>query len=163
MIYLISGNGQGAGKTTLAEKLVGLDSVYSVAGSMRKELMRLYPGYDWENRTQVYKDTTLVPEYVIAGLKKAPTVREVLVDYGQQFSKEVPWYWGDKLAKHLYTLVGKSVVAIDDIRKVAELSIFKDIYRNVVHFHIHHDSAIQEPIFDNDALGKMADYRVFRD
>lgn len=158
-IYLISGDGSAAGKTTLAEKLVGASSVWNIAGAMRYELQRKHPGYDWFNKTQAYKETTIVKEYGTGYM----TVRQVLFHYGQQRSQNDPTYWITKLVERL--LKGSSIaygsqIAIDDIRKVQELDYAKMKLKNCQHYHVVNPAATREPTFDNPALHDRADYRV---
>ncbi len=155
MVYLISGSGSGAGKTTLAERLVGA-SVYSIASALRRDLKCQYPQYDWYNKTQQYTDVTRVIEY------DNLTVRDVLVDYGQKASRDSNTYWVDKLIKHLHNGVGKSVIAIDDVRKIEELDKLKYYFPVSYHFHVDYPLAKSEPLFDNEQLKQRADYIVQR-
>lgn len=155
VVYLISGSGQGAGKTTLAERLVG-GSVYSIAGEMRRQLRQSYSFIDWDNKTQSYKDNTTIES------PYGKTVREVLVNYGQSYSKNNPTYWVDLLIKKLYGEVGKSVVAIDDIRKMEELEALKKAFPNSFHFHVDYSGAVLEPLFHSESLKQQADYIVKR-
>lgn len=155
VVYLISGSGSGAGKTTLAERLVG-ESVYSIAGALRHDLKRLHPQYDWFNKSQDYKDNTLVPEY------KNCTIRDVLLNHGQASSSSNATYWVDKLIGRLQYEVGKSVIAVDDVRKIVELEQFKVAFPHCYHFHVDYPDAKQEPHFDNDVLKLKADYVVKR-
>lgn len=152
MIYLISGNGQGSGKTTLARKLVGEASVWSIASELRRDLRRLYPSYDWENKTQEYKDNTSIIE------QNGATVRQVMIDFGQAHCRDDPNYWVKKLVARLASVPALSVVAVDDLRKSCELEYFKTFFPQNVHFHVRHESAIGEPMYDGAALEAVADY-----
>lgn len=161
VIYLISGSGSAAGKTTLAESLVGGSGshrVWSIAGPMRDELCKVYPDYRWHKKDQEYKEKTLVPEY-----KRGYTVRDVLREYGQEKSRAYPTYWVERLVdriKHLPT-GGYPLLAIDDVRKVEELNYLKVKFPNeYVHFHVKTSTAVQEPLFDNRDLEAVADYVV---
>lgn len=166
VVYLISGNGMAAGKTTLAHKLVGESSTYALADVMRHELRKLYPSYDWFNKSQDYKDSTQVVELSEVDEKRgvqAPTVREVLIKYGQDKCREDPAYWAKKLVAYLCTqIVGKSVIAIDDVRKICELETLKKAFPNSHHFHVFYSNATPERIYDNEALQRMSDYSVIR-
>lgn len=156
VVYLISGSGQGAGKTTLAERLVGPRAVCSIADEMRKELRRLHPSIDWNNKTQAYKANTIVPG------GQGLTVRMWLTNYGQKHAADNPSYWVDKLIKNLYCEVGKSFVAIDDVRKIEELDALKKAFPHSYHFHVDYSEAVAEPIFHSDTLKQRADYIVQR-
>jgi hypothetical protein len=159
VVYLVSGDGQKAGKTTLAEKLVGRRSVWSIAGSLRGELQRIYPAYNWYAKEQAYKDTQIVKEYKNGKY----TIRDVLVEYGQEKSQKDPVYWVLKMIdplRQLRCMPGSPVVAIDDVRKVAELELLKAAFPQAVHFHVACSKAIKEPIFDNEKLLNLADYVV---
>lgn len=161
-IFLISGNGQGAGKTTLAKRLAGDRAVYSIAGILRQELKRLYPDYDWDNRTQAYKDNTLVTEYRAKDPFKVLSLRQVMVEYGQQKCVGDPTHWVKKLVAHLAIQPALSVIAIDDVRKTCELEVLKRAFPNTYHFHVKWIGAIAEPIYEADALEAMADYVMIR-
>ena len=90
-ILAISGDGIGAGKTTLANRLAP-GKVRSLAAAMRTELEALYPAYDWFNKTQEYKANTLVKEF------DNKTVRQVLIEYGQTRCDKDSLYWVRKLS-----------------------------------------------------------------
>jgi hypothetical protein len=164
-IFLISGSGQGAGKTTLAHKLVGERFTYSLAGTLRNELKRLHPEYDWHNKTQAYKDNTQVTQYLI----KSPgdpfrvlSLRQVLQEYGQEKCKNDPCHWVKKLVAKLVMEPGLSVIAVDDVRKICELEVLKQAFPNTYHMHIKHSSAIHEPIYESAELEEVADYVIYR-
>jgi hypothetical protein len=162
IIYLISGDGAGAGKTALAEYLVGASNVWSIASGMRFELSKTFPQYRWYDKTQAYKENTLVPEY-----KRGFTVRDVLRDYGQEKSHHYPTYWIERLIARLQQsrelVMGPQGIAIDDVRKVAELNYVKSKMQNthdIRHVHVENPDATFEPIFDNPTLAKLADYKM---
>lgn len=164
-IYLISGNGQGAGKTTLANRLVGPAATYAIADVMRKELAKLYSDYDWFNRVQDYKDNTRVTEYLPLSRStpfKTFSLRQVMQDYGEEKCKGDSTFWAKKLVARLVTEPGLSVIAIDDVRKVGELETLKQAFPNTYHFHVKFPGAVAEPQYDGDALEAMADYVVSR-
>ena len=157
-IIAISGNGTGAGKTTFANK-VG-DQVFSIAGSLRGELSRVYPRYDWYRKDQDYKDTTLVHEW---GPKA--TVRSVLTEYGQIKCQGNPEYWVKKLIEHLKEVERiadcTNTIAIDDVRKVCELDALRNVFgERVQHIHVVGKGAKEEKLFDNDELHALCDYEV---
>lgn len=163
-IYLISGNGQGSGKTTLARRLVGDKAVWSIASALRKELATLFPEYDWENRVQHYKDNTLVPEYrpVRSAPFKTFSLRDVMIAHGEAKCLGDPTYYAKKLVAKLVMQPGLSVIAIDDVRKTCEIETLKAAFPNTYHFHVKFSGAIAEPMCDGDALEACADYVVLR-
>lgn len=161
VIYLISGDGQRAGKSHLASFLAGDSNVWSIASGMRHELSREFPKYRWFDKTQAYKDHQLVPEY-----KRGYTIRDVLLEYGQEKSKHDATYWISRLVARFdqgqYGCMG-SVIAIDDIRNMPELNYVKMKWQSkydVKHIHVANLDAIKEPIFDNAELSQIADYVV---
>jgi hypothetical protein len=156
VIFAISASGIGAGKTTLAKKLG--NPVWSLAGGLRQELSLLYPKYNWENRDQSYKDTTIVKE---CGKR---TIREVMVMHGQMRCESNPLYWVERLCDRLKDSPALgSVVAIDDVRKVNEIQHIKFRFPGqVVHLHVDYDLATKEPEFQNEELKAMADYIIKR-
>lgn len=158
VIFAISGSGIGAGKTTLAKKFG--HPVWSLAGGLRYELSRIYPNYDWENRTQEYKDKTIVKE---AGKK---TVRQVLIEHGQHVCATNPEHYVSILTERLKGgLSPQPIVAIDDVRKVLEIEFLRSKFPNkneFTHLHIQWAGAIHEPEFENEQLAKIADYVIIR-
>jgi len=161
MIYLISGDGRGAGKSTLARNLVGEDNVYSLAREIRRELKAKYPDYDWYSKDQAVKDTTMIPEW------GSVSMREVMVRYGQAKCEEVPTYWVDKLTDEFdeWGVLDwlRDRAAVDDIRKPLEavaLRMWADMREiPVLHIHVVNPMADDEP-FANDELRGMADYLI---
>ena len=156
-IFLFSGSGNGSGKSTAAKKLT--QDVWSLANAIRDELTYKYPAYNWFNKSSAYKNTTNIEEY---GNGKM-TMREVMVEYGQQPCKTNPTFWADKLVSYLsnrhFIADGVGVIGVDDIRKVCELETIRRAFPNqVTHFHISSASALHEPEFQNDELETMADY-----
>lgn len=155
LVYLVSGTGRAAGKTTLANRIVGPSNVVSIAGAIRKELASKYPDYNWFAKEQEYKDKVTVKEH---GNK---SIRDVMVEYGQQKCVEDPCYWVRQLCNYLKSqqhCLGCSVVAIDDVRKRCELEMLKALYPRCVHFHVYNPQALEEPQYDNNYLHNVADY-----
>ncbi len=154
-ILAFSGDGSGAGKTTLATLLAGTH-VCSFAGALREELCRIYPNYAWWNKSQDYKDNTVVTEV-------GKSVRQVLLEYGQSRVKGDTEYWARQLGDHLeglrHIVMGATRVAVDDVRKLIEIDYLKKRFPNVVHFHVCSVRAQAEP-FENAALRARADYTI---
>lgn len=153
VVYLISGDGQGAGKTTLAERLVGKRAIYSLAGELRRMLKKQFSHIDWENKTQEYKDRV----EVLPGV----TVRQKMIEEGQKYSKQKPTFWAEKLFERL-SCEYNSVIAIDDVRKREEILFLREAFPNSYHFHVQWADAVPEPVFDNAYLKSISDYVVVR-
>ena len=158
-IIAISGDGSAAGKTFAAS--VFAQATFSIASGIRCELQRLYPGYQWSNREQSYKNTTLVKEY--GGGRH--TVRGVLLEYGQSKCRTDPCHWvsllGDQIAHSLQIASGIRTLAIDDIRKTCELDHLRQRFPDLlVHLHVASPTAVHEPEFDAETLKAKADYVV---
>lgn len=169
----ISGSGIGAGKSSFAKKMAG--EVWSLAGALRKELTKKFPGYKWYDKSQEYKNMrfteTIFDPFLLSALEKTKTheggktVRDVMIAYGQMKCANDPKYWPRILAadlqERLKIMDGVHTVAIDDIRKVLEVEYLREKFApNFIHFHIDTGSAIGEDYFDNDLLAEMADYTV---
>lgn len=159
IIYLISGDGSEAGKTTFAEKLVGKSRVWSIASALRSELQRKYPKYNWYSKDQQVKDQLVIKEYGSGTF----TMRQVMVEYGQKACEADPCHWVQRLAdsleiaKHMPT---HGPLAVDDVRKVCELDLLKEMFPKAVHMHVTRAGAKKEPQYDNDSLWGRADYVV---
>ena len=156
-IFAISGDGIGAGKTTLAKKIG--EQQWSLAGALRAELSRLYPNYDWENKSQDYKANTKIIECGKASM------RHVMIRHGQMRCEEDPLYFVRKLADKIESLekmaTGVKTIAIDDLRKVIEIEHLKTRFPGqVVHFHLITSTAVPEPQFQNNELCEVADYTI---
>ena len=155
MIIAVSGSGIGAGKTTFAERIA--DEVWSIAGTLRRDLKRAHPQYDWSNKSQAYKRDTKVLEW------GNDSLREVLYKYGQSKSAADPAYWIRLLIRDLMERQriadGPKTVAIDDVRKVEELDALREAYPKMLHVHVVSASSVAEP-FDNSALNDLCDYVV---
>lgn len=159
-ILAISGSGIGAGKTTLAKKLS--KDVWSLAGAMRAELERIYPGYSWFNKDQAYKSDTIIKEYK----RGQSSMRQVLIEHGQDRCIESPTYWVETLSSKILSMdqvaCGITTVAIDDIRKVSEIKYLRRKFGDVTHIHIDYYGSVKEAEFENDELLEIADYVVQR-
>lgn len=158
-IIAISGDGTGAGKTFFASKVCPPETRLSMAAYLRADLSRIYPGYDWYNKTQAYKDITLVHE-------TGKTVREMLLTYGASKRLLDQNYWINYLLDDLCMLQNNSinrdsiVVTIDDIRFINEIERLRSMFpSSVTHVHVISSKAKPEP-FDNAHLRDMADYIV---
>jgi hypothetical protein len=158
-IYLISGDGYGSGKSTLAAKLG--DEVWSIAGALREDLSRQYPGYKWFSKDQAYKETTRIKEYGSGRM----SMRDVLVEYGQKKAAINPTVWvsllSDRLLESVKILTGAKIFVIDDVRKLCEIDHLRSRFSGLVtHFHVVSTTGTPEPHFENDELKARADYHV---
>ena len=155
MIYLISGEGRGAGKTTFARKMGG--KVYSLAGAIRADLERMYPAYPWHAQDQETKDNTRISEW------DNLSMREVMVRYGQSKCIDNPAYWAIILGQTIAneTSYKRFPLVVDDVRKIVELDHFHDTFGKgeILHFHIVNPLADAED-YDNRELMSRADYLV---
>jgi hypothetical protein len=154
IIIAISGSGIGAGKTTLAKRFDV--PVWSLAGALRMELKKLYPDYDWFNKSQSYKDGTVVRQ-------TDKTIRTMLIEHGQLRCNGDILYWvrnlADKIELNNSMLSAAVIIPIDDIRKVCEIEYLKDRFKGrVMHYHIANNAAIPEKEFENNELAEVADY-----
>lgn len=167
-IIAISGSGIGSGKSTAASKLA--DEVWSLAGTLRDDLRRVFPGTDWYDKSQEYKarpfggDVSKVAglQEMLAG-KESLSNRDIMIAYGQAKCNEQPTYWARRLAEGLRSREqiadGVRTVAIDDLRKVCEIEYLRTMFGDrVIHLHIDTGSAIPEANYDNEQLRDLADY-----
>lgn len=164
-LILLSGSGHGAGKSTLARKLAG-EHVFSLADEIRRELATEYTDisqYDFWDKTQEGK-TKLVE---LTG----KTVRDLMIERGEgRRAKFGPGYWVDKLYHRVQaefaTAYEDITCAVDDIRHANEVEILRRLERDfgvtVTHLHICFESAVLEPLYDNDGLMNIADYVIYR-
>lgn len=157
VVYAISGDGIGAGKSSLARLLVGASNVWSLAGQIRADLAMELPGYDWNNRTQSYKDTTRVRE------RQNKTVRQVMIEHGQFKCATASLHWVELLCDRIVGSTklasGIKAIAVDDLRKLSELNYLKSrLGEDLVHFHVHNPKATFEPEFENEALAAAAEH-----
>lgn len=164
MIYLISGNGRGAGKTTLARKLAADGCIFSHAHELRVQLKAEYPGLPWFSTDQFAKDT---PRHELGG----KSMRDLLVSWGQDAClRNTVDYWARILAGKIEAQYGEIYypphhnVAVDDLRKTVELELIRDKLSRygILHLHIKAWSAIPEPEYDGPELEGLADYVIIR-
>lgn len=160
-IIAISGDGMGAGKTFLAKKLGFQEFNLSLADCIRHDLSWYYPNYDWYNKTQAYKDHTIVVE---AG----KTVRNMMLSYGAEKRAENPDYWINSLIYKINDLYDESklhdieqpIFTVDDVRYLNEIEKLRSAFGSAVtHIHVTSSKAKPEP-FDNEALRDIADYII---
>lgn len=156
-VFAVSGDGIGAGKSTLA-KTLGAE-VWSLAGALREELEQLYPGYPWFSKDQKTKETIRIAEV------ENKTMRQVLIEHGQKRCDSDPNYWvkllGSKIQNAILSGTAPGSIAIDDLRKTTEIACLKSLAGvDVLHFHIINPKAIPEPQFENAKLAEIADYKV---
>ena len=160
-LILISGNGIGAGKTTLADQLS--DHRMSHATELRHMMCAEFPEVDWYDTTQEGKLRPI-------NKPNGTTVREALIGYGQGkcAADQVVWArtLGDRLdedwvnTKFGVYLIG--TVAVDDLRKVCELEHLRSRFPDLVHVHLKYAAAIPEPQYDADELEALANYVITR-
>jgi hypothetical protein len=152
-IILISANGHGAGKTYLAELIGGVRT--GLAYGVRRELAGIYPEFQDLIFSTKAKDKAFK-------LPSGKTVRQELVELGQEKCKENPTYWCEKWKERApadgHGLQIKLVV--DDLRKEVELAWFRDNFQDVTHFHLKYSGASAEKEFDD--LEVYADYVIYR-
>lgn len=152
-LIVISGDGHGAGKTTLA-RTFGVP-VFSQADAIRVELSQIYPDVDWFDKSPEGKSRP----FDGSGL----TVRDILIQHGQARCTTDPQYWARQCLEIIQSKP-HPVVVVDDIRKLVELSFFREKVgkENLTHFHVSYDGATPEPHFDNQLLRDVAQYLVVR-
>jgi hypothetical protein len=157
-IILISANGYGAGKTTLASRFSGVRT--SLAYSVRKELASVYPEFS----RAIF---SLKLEDKFSRLPSGKTVRQELVELGQSRCKENEVHWCEKWQQNNLSDSSLDVTLIvDDLRKLVELSWFRLHYQDVTHFHLKFSGALAEKNPDGtdafDDLEEYADYVIHR-
>ncbi|KAB8032117.1 hypothetical protein [Fluviispira multicolorata] len=158
-IIFISGDGHGAGKTYLAKRIAsGSHQMYSIANMIRKELEKIYPKYDWYNKSPSFKDNTIVKE-------TGKSVHQMLDDLGKEKKSKNNIYW----AKQIVELIqyGRDtdkldLAIIDDIRLIDEYLYIKSQFQkeHITHFHVVNHSAKPEPMYQNLELRNQADYHI---
>lgn len=148
-IILISANGIGAGKTTLANLFNA--PILSLADGIRNELAQIYPQHRSliMSKNQRDKDTIL---------PSGKSVRGELIQLGENRRQNDSSYWSRLVGKDIAKMNSDTVV-IDDIRIMPELSWFQLHYANVTHFHLKYKDALDEGY---DDLERYADYVVER-
>lgn len=160
-LILISGDGQGAGKTFLARKMTdNQQQIFSIVNVIRAQLQKKYPQYDWFNKEPEYKSKTLVAN-------TGKTILQHLDELGRGLKQKDPLIWAKKIEEILiYSRDHEKheTVVIDDIRFVDEYQYIKTSLHseNIVHFHVAHEKAKPEPAYENDKLRLLADYIVMR-
>jgi hypothetical protein len=158
-IIFISGDGHGAGKTTLAKKLTtGQHQIFSIANVIRFELAKKYPKYNWYDKSPEYKDKTIVQELNM-------TVREVMDRHGMEKKDKNSLYWAIELANTLtYPKESENLdlAVIDDLRFSDEMNYIKKHFskEEFIHFHVLNPKALPEPHYENDKLKEYADYLI---
>jgi hypothetical protein len=154
-LFLLSSNGIGAGKTFNSHFFAGkTGQVLALADEIRKELLHIYPNYPWFAKDQEAKNM------IIKETNK--TLRQMLVERGQQRCAEDPDYWckstanqidilcraREEIAIHDEAEVEDFAIAIDDIRKVSEVEFFKNRFPDEArHYHLIYETAKQEDAF----------------
>jgi hypothetical protein len=160
-LIMISGDGQGAGRTFLARKMTDNQAqIFSIVNVIRAQLQRKYPHYDWFNKEPQYKSKTMVAS-------TGKTILQHLDELGRGEKQKDPLIW----AKHLVDILkyardneGHETVVLDDIRFVDEYQYIKKCLHteNIVHFHVACEKAKPEPLYENEKLRLLADYIVMR-
>lgn len=160
-VIMISGDGQGAGKTFLALKMTDNKSqIFSIANLIRAELQKKFPEYDWYNREPEYKMKTMVRQ-------TRKSVLQHLDEHGRGTKEKDPFVW----ARHMVDVLTYArdnekhdTVVIDDLRFVDEYEYIKKALQSehIVHFHVCHEKAKPEPHYENERLKQIADYLVYR-
>lgn len=152
LTILVSGDGMGAGKTTFANQIKTHER-YSLADQIRLELSEKYPEYPWMGKSQETKKL-LVSE-------TGKTIREMLIERGQQARIENPLIWCIRLKNQLEKSFPKgAAIIIDDVRYLNEIEYFKGMGQPCIHFHLESENAAEEPQYDNSKLKLAADYIV---
>ncbi|NBO36963.1 hypothetical protein EBU99_00060 [bacterium] len=160
-LIMISGDGQGAGKTFLARKLTDDQSqIFSIVNLVRAQLQMKYPQYDWYNKAPEYKLQT-----VVANSKK--TIMQHLDELGRGKKKEDPLIWAKQMVdvlQYARDIDKQHTVVLDDIRFVDEYEYIKKSLsaENILHLHASYDRAKPEPLYENEKLRQLADYIVSR-
>ncbi|MFZ9521292.1 MAG: hypothetical protein ACO3A4_12525 [Silvanigrellaceae bacterium] len=160
-LILISGDGQGAGRTFLANKMTDNKSqIFSIVNIIRRQLEQKYPSYDWYNKSPEYKLNTMV-----GNTRK--TIMQHLDELGRGLKKNDPLIWARQMVEILeYARDNEKhdTVVLDDIRFVDEYLFIKEKLHkeNILHFHVCWDKSKPEPNYENDKLKLLADYLMTR-
>lgn len=158
-LIMISGDGQGAGKTFLARKLTDNQTqIFSIVNVIRQELQKKYPQYDWFNKEPDYKRMTMV-----AGTGKS--ILQHLDALGRGKKADDPLYWSKKIIeilKYARDFEKHDTIVIDDIRFIDEYEHVKGALKseNILHIHVANSKAKPEPHYENDKLRLLADYVI---
>lgn len=148
-IILISANGIGAGKTTLANLFNA--PILSLADGIRNELAQIYPQHRSLIMSKNQRDKDII-------LPSGKSVRGELIQLGENRRQNDSSYWSRLVGKDIAKMNSDTVV-IDDIRIMPELSWFQLHYADVTHFHLKYKDALDEGY---DDLERYADYVVER-
>jgi hypothetical protein len=158
-LIMISGDGQGAGKTFLARKLTDNQTqIFSIVNIIRQELQKKYSQYDWFNKEPEYKRLTMVE-------KTGKSILQHLDELGRGKKKEDPLHWSKKMIeilKYARDFEQHDTIVIDDIRFVDEYEHLKNALRseNILHIHVANQKAKPEPHYENEKLRLLADYII---
>lgn len=158
-LIIISGDGQGAGKTFLARKLTDNQTqIFSIVNIIRQELQKKHPKYDWFNKEPDYKRTTIVAE-------SGKSILQHLDELGRGKKKDEPLFWSKKMIeilKYARDFESHDTVVVDDIRFVDEYEHIKNALKseNIMHIHVVNDKAKPEPHYENAKLRLLADYVI---
>lgn len=158
-LIMISGDGQGAGKTFLARKLTDNQSqIFSIVNIIRRDLQKNYPQYDWFNKEPEYKRLTKV-----AGTGKS--ILQHLDELGRGKKTDDALYWSKKMIeilKYARDHEQHDTVVIDDLRFVDEYEHIKTSLQseNIMHIHVANNKAKPEPHYENEKLRLLADYVI---
>lgn len=153
VIWIVSGDGNGAGKTTRARELAPV--VFSFADAVRAECRRRYPDsqVNWFDKTAAGKVQLVAP---------GKTVRDCLIEVGQSLSAEDPLIWARAMEVNIRNCPNE-VCAIDDLRKEVELDYIRKVFSHrLIHEHIIWKDAVVEPEFDNERLRILANRLYLR-
>ena len=159
-IILISGDGQGAGKTTLARKLSEIN--LSLADQIRHELKEEHPDVDFFDKSQAAKQA------IVAGTGNS--MRTLLIERGQAARDKDPLHWVNRLVQQIKDSVTTDAndptsaytVTVDDIRYENEVITIREAFSDVVHMHVCESLATYEPQYENNLLSMIANYRIIR-
>lgn len=160
-IVLISGDGQGAGKTFLALKMTDNKSqIFSIVNIIRSQLQKIYPEYDWYNKDPEYKSKTIVR-------KTKKSILEHLDEQGRGQKQKDPLIWARQMVdilNYAHDHEKHDTVVIDDLRFLDEYNFIKKSMQSehIVHFHVCYEKAKPEPLYENEKLKLIADYLVTR-
>lgn len=158
-LILISGDGQGAGKTFLARKLTDNQSqIFSIVNIIRQELQKKFPRYDWFNKEPDYKRLT-----VVNGTGRS--ILQHLDELGRGRKRTEPLFWSQKMIeilKYARDFEQHDTVVLDDIRFVDEYQHIKTELssENILHIHVANSKAKPEPHYENEKLRLQADYII---
>jgi hypothetical protein len=158
-IILISANGNGAGKTYLADSFIrGVR--FGLAAGVRKELATIWPSFVTRIQSTRQEDKTFI-------LPTGASIRQSLVELGQERCKQDPVYWCKKwLAGVPKDYAPTMNIVVDDLRKLVELQWFRNTFEDVTHFHLKYSDAVAEKNPDGtdvfDDLSEYADYLIYR-